>query len=155
VRVKEAVAAGVEERDYLFNWNPEVWPHERLRKLVDAFDSNGIAEEAWACAAYRKIRINDRAYLLKVGKPLGIFGRGHVVGKAQTREQALRGRNPWQVPIRFDVSRGDVLVDPMETLLVNEEQLSRMPAAHRFKMMQKGGETLNRDAAREIDNMID
>ena len=103
--MKEAVAAGVAERDYLFNWNPKIWPHEKLRNLVDTFDSSGIAEEPWACAAHRKIRIGDRAYLLKAGKPLGIFGRGHVVGKPQKWEEAPRGRNPWQVPIRFDVSR--------------------------------------------------
>jgi HNH endonuclease len=155
MRVKEPIAAVAEERDYLFNWNPEKWPHEELRKLVDTFDSNGIAEEPWACAAYRKIRLGDRAYLLKVGKPLGIFGRGHVVGKPQKWEEAPPGRNPWQVPIRFDVSWGDVLWDPVEHLLVDEKQLLRMPAAQRFKMMQKGGETLNPDTAREIDNIID
>jgi hypothetical protein len=153
MRVKEG-AADVEERDYLFNWNPKVWPHEKLRELVDAFDSSGIVEETWSCAAHKKVRPGDRAYLLKVGKPLGIFGRGHVVGKAQW-EEAPPGKNPWHVPIGFDVSRGDVLWDPVEHLLVDETRLLRMPAAQRFKKMRKGGETLNPDAAREIDNIID
>jgi HNH endonuclease len=152
--VKEDVAADLEERDYLFNWNPKIWQHEELRKLVDTFDSDGVAEEPWACAAHKKIRPGDRAYLLKVGKPLGIFGRGHVVGNAQW-EEAPPGKNPWYVPIGFDVSRGDVLWDPAEHLLVDEKQLLRMPAAHRFKKMRKGGEALNPDAAREIDNIID
>jgi len=111
--------------------------------------------ETFTRTTYRKIRLGDRAYLLKVGKPLGIFGRGHVVGKPQKWEEAPPGRNPWQVPIRFDVSSGDVLWDPVEHLLVDEKQLLRMPAAQRFKMMQKGGETLNPDTAREIDNIID
>jgi hypothetical protein len=151
----EAVAADAAERDYLFNWNPKIWPHKKLRELVDTFDSHGVAEEPWACAAHRKIRIGDRAYLLKAGKPLGIFARGHVVGKPQKWEEAPPGRNPWQVPIRFDVSLGDVLWDPVEHLLVDEKQLLGMPAPQRFKKMQKGGETLNPDTAREIDNIID
>jgi hypothetical protein len=48
-----------------------------------------------------------------------------------------------------------VLWDPMEHLLVDEEQLLRMPAAQRFKEMRKGGETLSPIAARLIDNIID
>lgn len=155
MQVKEGVTADVEPRDYLFNWNPKVWPHEKLRELVDAFDSAGIVEETWSCAAHKKVRLGDRAYFLKVGKPLGIFGRGHIVGKPVKWDEAPRGKHPWHVPIQFDVTRGDVLWDPVEHLLVNEEQLLPMPAAHRFKRMQKGGETLNPDAAREIDTIID
>ena len=43
----------------------------------------------------------------------------------------------------------------MEHLLVDEKQLLGTPAPQRFKKMQKGGETLNPDTAREIDNIID
>jgi hypothetical protein len=154
MRVKEG-APDLEERDYLFSWNPKIWPHEKLRELVDAFDSNGIADETWSCAAHRKIRLGDRAYLLKVGKPLGIFGRGHIVGKPEKWEEAPRGKNPWHVPLQFDVRQGDVLWDPVEHLLVDEEQLLPMPAAQRFKKMRKSGETLNPVAARLIDTIID
>ena len=82
------------------------------------------------------------------------MGGEHVVGDAQW-EEAPPGKNPWYVPIGFDVSRGDVLWDPMEHLLVDEEQLLHMPAAQRFKKMRKGGETLNPVAAREIDKIIE
>jgi len=77
------------------------------------------------------------------------------VGKPEEWEEAPRGRNPWHVPIQFDVTQGDVLWDPVEHLLVDEEQLLPMPAAQRFKKMRKSGETLNPAAARLIDTIID
>ena len=151
--VKEGVAADVEERDYLFNWNPKIWQHEELRKLVDTFDSDGVAEEPWPCAAHKKIRPGDRAYLLKVGKPLGIFGRGHVVGNAQW-EEAPPGKNPWYVPIGFDVSRGDVLWDPAELCWLMKSNCYVCLQRTVSKRCERV-EALNPDAAREIDNIID
>jgi len=140
-----------ETNDYLFTWKPEGWPYEELRKLVDIFQSHGTAEDEWRCAAHHKIRVGDRAYLLKQGEfNRGIFGRGIVIGQAVKSKRVTAGTNPWSVPIRIDV-----LWDPMEHVLVNEEQLLRLPAPHHRWSTQASGVTLDRDAARQIDAIID
>jgi hypothetical protein len=144
-----------EKRDCLFNWKSKHWPHEKLRKLIDRFESAGFAEDTWRCSAHRKIRAGDRAYLLKQPQPLGIFGRGHVSGIPVERRNVPKRQNVWAVPIQFDTSKDDVLFDPMKPFLVNEKQLFRLPAAQRFKFMQKSGERLDFKSAREIDKIID
>ncbi len=137
--------------DYLFTWKPESWPYENLPKLVDTFRSRGAVEETWRCAAHRRIRVGDRAYLLKQGPPnRGIFGRGTVVGKPVKYRGRPTGENPWSVPIRFDV-----LSDPKEHFLVNEEQLLKLAAPPRRWNTQASGVKLERDAARQIDEVID
>ncbi len=51
---KTASADSGERRDYLFLWKEVArepyrgWPHDKLRKLVDKFDSHGVAEESVA-----------------------------------------------------------------------------------------------------------
>jgi hypothetical protein len=152
---EEPVLARAGSPAYLFNWNPGVWALDELRKRVDEFDSTGFAKESWSCNAGTKVRAGDRAYLLKMGKLLGtiqrgIFGRGHIAGEA-----VKRGQRDYRVDIEFNRSQGDMLWDPAEHLLVHEEELSRMPRADRFKNMQKAGETLNPEAAHQIDVIID
>jgi hypothetical protein len=155
VEAEKIVAADSGRPAYLFNWNPEVWEPDKLRKRVDEFDSSGATKESWPCSAGRKVRDGDRAYLLKMGKPLGtlrsgIFGRGQIAGDA-----VRLGKHEFRVDIEFVKSRGDILWDPAKHLLVHEEELSRMPRADRFKNIQAAGEKLNSEAARQIDIIID
>jgi hypothetical protein len=141
------------ETDYLFTWKPNRWPHSELRKLVDAFETRGFVEDDWRCLAYRKIRPGARAYMLKQGRPIGIFGIGQVSGGAEKNRIVSPGENPWHVPIRFDASLGDVLWDPEERLLVPETQLSQMPVSKSQWRIQASGVRLESTAARAIDNI--
>lgn len=136
--------------DYLFTWKPGGWPHERLRRVVDKFRLHGTAQEHWRCLAHRKVKLGDRAYLLKQSAPLGIFGRGIVVGRPIKRPHVPHGENPWTVLIRFEV-----LVDPLEDSLVDETQLSNLAAPPSRWRTQASGVALEAEAAREIDKIID
>ncbi len=154
MREGELVAAAGKPA-YLFNWKPEVWDLDELRKRVDEFDSIGTTRESWPCNAGKKVRDGDGAYLVKMGKPLGsltsgIFGRGRILGDA-----VKRGSHEFRVDIEFVKSRGDMLWDPAKHLLVHEEELSPMPRADRFKNIQAAGETLDPEAARQVDIIID
>lgn len=140
------------QSDYLFTWKANRWPHSELRKLVDAFESRDVVQDWWRCLAHRKIRPDDRAYMLKQGRPIGIFGIGRVVGEAENGE-ASPGENPWSVQIRFDASLGDVLWDPEGRLLVSEDQLLQLPVPKWRWRTQASGIGLESSAAREIDNM--
>jgi hypothetical protein len=141
-------------RDYLFTWVPDGWPHEELVALVERFKSHGNAKEPWTCAAYRKIRPGDRAYLLKQRKPIGIFGRGLVVGNPERKADAEPGRGKWQALLEFDASRGDVLCDPEENFFLDEKQLSQLPAPKTQWQREASGTALLHEAARGIDNVI-
>jgi hypothetical protein len=155
---KEGVADHVTQ-DWLFTWKPGPrWPHDELRKLVQAFQSVGTAEEPWSCRSYKQIQPGDRAYLLKQGKPIGIFGRGTIIGKPQRKQKQLPNQSPWEVLIGFDVSRGDILCDPgdrFDRFFVSEKQMSALPAPQRQWNIQAAGMPLKSVVAREIDKIID
>lgn len=143
--------------DYLFTWKPERWPIEELRKRVNEFASGGTTEEPWSCQAYRQIKIGDRAYLLKQGRPIGIFGRGTVVAPPERKQKVVPGESQWEVRIGFTVSRGDVLWDPGDSedhFLVDERQLLTVPAPKNRWQTRSAGIRLEADAAREIDDII-
>ncbi len=147
-------AEAAQGHDYLFTWVPDGWPHEELAELVQKFYSDGRVDEPWTCAAHKKIRAGDRVYLLKQRTPIGIFGRGSVVGEPRPRTDVEPGRGKWEVMLRFDARRGDVLCDPLESVFVNEEQLLRMPVPKSQWELQAAGVTLREEAARIIDELI-
>jgi hypothetical protein len=140
--------------DYLFTWKMGGdWPHDELRKLVDAFEIHGFAQEDWSCAAYTKIRVGDRAYLLRQGKPSrGIFGRGRIASEPHRREPALPHKSKWQVEIRFD-GPDDMLCDPEERFLIPWEQLLRVAPKEKWQL-EPSGIGLEGKVARELDGMI-
>jgi HNH endonuclease len=149
-----AEAEHAEGQDFLFTWKPEIWPYENLRRLVEEFRSTGTTQERWRCAAHRKIHPGDRAYLLKQGKPIGIFGRGTIVQRPEKVPEALPGERAWHVLIRFDASRGDVLWDPKSKFLVDENHVLDLPVPKKQWQNQSSGITLDAIAARGIDSII-
>lgn len=142
------------QSDYLFTWVPEGWEREKLVEFVRAFKDRGATEEPWTCAAHKMVHPGDRAYLLKQRKPIGIFGRGTIIGEPVQRENAEQGRGSWEVKLRFDARFGDVLCDPLECVFVNEEQLLRMPVSRAQWQRQSSGTRLDGKAARLIDQLI-
>jgi len=153
--VSEAVVGDVVGHDFLFTWKPgRGWAHGELRKLVETFQSTGTAKQPWRCAAHKKIHPGDRAYLLKQGKPIGIFGRGTAVGNPEREPKKLRGQSQWQVLIGFEVSRGDVVWDPEDRFLVDDSHLLDLPAPKTQWRHPASGITLEPEAARGIDSII-
>jgi hypothetical protein len=49
----EAVVVDGVPVDYLFTWNRDGWPYEKLRSLVDGFRSKGVAVEPWRCLSHK------------------------------------------------------------------------------------------------------
>jgi hypothetical protein len=145
----------VPRQDFLFTWKPGHWPEEELRRFVNEFEEKGIAEEPWRCAAYKKVSPGDRAYLLKQGKTIGIFGRGVISGAAERTAQRIDGEREWRVPIRFEVLRGDMLRNPIDDpFLVDERDLLSIPVPKTQWENQSSGITLRANAARAIDDLI-
>jgi hypothetical protein len=141
-------------QEFLFTWKPQYWPYRLLRGLIEAYRSTGSASVSWRCAAHKKIGRGDSAYMLKQGKPIGIFGRGTVIGEPERVPEAAPGERSWQVKIEFDASRGDVLWDPHERFLVQENQLLTLHVPKTQWQNQSSGITLDPDAARAIDDIV-
>jgi hypothetical protein len=143
-------------RDFLFAWKEkkEGHPDDGVRKAVETFRSKGTAKIWWRCHAIRKVRIGDQAYLLRQGKPRGIFGRGTVISNPRQNKKALSGEGQRQVNIGFDKSQGDVLRDP-ESFLADEKVLLSLPVPKGQWERNRSGTGLNSKAARAIDTIID
>jgi hypothetical protein len=136
--------------NYLFTWKPAHWPYSELKRLVATFKAGRNAVEPWRCQAHRKIRIGDKAYLMKLGEtPRGIFGIGTISGAPYKNPEASQGENPWLVPIAFDL-----LVDPTKSLLMPESNLMALDAPRHRWHPQGAGVTLDENAARAIDRFV-
>jgi hypothetical protein len=136
--------------NYLFTWKPGHWPYSELKRLVATFKSGRNAIEPWRCQAHRKIRIGDKAYMVKLGDaPRGIFGIGTVSGEPYKNPEASEGENAWLVPITFDL-----LVDPTKSLLMPESNLMKLDAPKHRWHPQGSGITLEANAARAIDRFV-
>lgn len=145
----DVTVGGEAHRDFLFTWKEKHWHHEKLRKLVEEFRLRGAAEEWWSCKAHKKIRRDDRAYLLAQDKPVGIFGRGTIVGKRK------RGKNRWEALIRFDRLHRDELWDPeKDGFLVDESLLRTLRVLKEGSPIRAAGMPLEKNAARAIDHKI-
>lgn len=136
--------------DYLFTWKPGHWPYSELKRLVATFEAGDTAVEPWRCQAHRKIRIGDKAYMVKLGdSPRGIFGIGTITGAPYQNRKVSEGENPWLVPITFDA-----LVDPTKSLLVPESNLRDIDVPKHRWHPQGSGVTLEAKAARTIDRYL-
>jgi 5-methylcytosine-specific restriction protein A len=137
--------------DYLFTWKLGHWPYSELERLVSTFEAGDTAMEPWRCQAHRKIRIGDKAYMMKLGDaPRGIFGIGTITGEPYRNDEASDGENAWLVTITFDA-----LVDPTKSLLVPESNLAMLDAPKHRWHPQGSGITLEPSAARGIDRFVD
>ncbi len=66
---------------YLFVWNPKRWPWQDLALRANENAAGKHIQEQWSCSAnIKKIRKDDRAFLIKLGseEPKGIIASGWV-----------------------------------------------------------------------------
>jgi putative restriction endonuclease len=135
--------------DFLFTWKPEHWPYEKLRDLVDRFGAGESPQELWRCGAHRMVKEGANAYLLRQGKPRGIFGIGTVAGPVQYQTNVSEGENPYSVPLTFRR-----LVDPTKGFLVDETELLALPEQSRQLNTQMSGVSFEEGVARAIDKLV-
>lgn len=67
---------------YLFVWNPSVWKWDHLEQSIEQLKRSGSYTEAWSCSSYKKVKLGDRAFLVRVGKsPKGIIGSATIISQ--------------------------------------------------------------------------
>ena len=90
---------------FLFIWNPKKWDWKDLDESIEILRNTGHVSEPWSCISHKKIKIGDRAFLLRLGKePKGIVGSGFVVSNPFLEEH-WGGENKlvYKVIIDFDI----------------------------------------------------
>ena len=68
-----------ETPSYLFAWNPESYPWVELEEEVTQLRNTGSLVGRWSCISHKKIRIGDRAFLVRLNAEVkGIMASGYV-----------------------------------------------------------------------------
>ncbi len=64
---------------YLFTWNPERWSWTYLQASIAQVKQHGYCKERWSCGITKRIKLEDRAFLIKLGKePRGLVASGWI-----------------------------------------------------------------------------
>lgn len=62
---------------FLFAWNPKKWNWTTLEQNIDQIEQTGRTTEKWSVVSHKKIKVGDRAFLMKLGEePKGIMAAG-------------------------------------------------------------------------------
>lgn len=83
---------------YLFTWNPVRWPWPDFQNAISSVNNDEEYEIDWSCGVTKRIGVNDRFFLMRLGKePKGIVGCGYVVsdmfkGEHWDHKQAAEGK---------------------------------------------------------------
>ena len=107
----------IKPNTFLFTWNPNNWDWDYLPEAVSEANSKGYYREKWSCISHRRIKIGDRAFLMRLGQaPKGIMGSGIVVsdpfeGLHWDPEKAKKGEKVHRVEIVFDVLNDVPVID--------------------------------------------
>ncbi|MGJ1225347.1 HNH endonuclease [Sphingobacterium siyangense] len=69
-------------RTYLLAWNPNKWDWEDLENKISEVNRTGATSQIWSIASYKKAQIDDRVFLMKLGKDnkksKGIMASGYI-----------------------------------------------------------------------------
>jgi len=102
---------------YLLTWNSAKWPWENLRECIAAIERQGYYEESWGCGATRRIRPDDRVFLMKLGEePRGMVASGRATSGVYQSEhwgeaERARGKRAFYISVRFDT-----ILDPEQAI---------------------------------------
>jgi len=98
---------------YLFTWNPARWDWTYLQDSIAEVKENGYCSERWSCGVTKKIRTDDRAFLMKLGEePRGIVASGWIASdiyedKHWNQDKEAKGKTALYVDLDWDT-----LLDP-------------------------------------------
>ncbi|MES2810247.1 MAG: HNH endonuclease [Bacteroidota bacterium] len=113
------------KRAYLFAWNPSKWRFEELEEKIQDLKTTGKAEIIWSIASHKKVRIGDRAFIMRLGsEPRGIFASGVITSEPRDLPHwSGTGLVP-RVMIEFDVLINPE-TDPILHLSAIEKNISQ------------------------------
>lgn len=102
---------------YLLTWNPARWQWDDLRECIKEIEARGYYKDSWSCGVTKKIRPDDRVFLIKLGaEPRGIVASGWAVSEVYEdqhwdRQARAKGKTALYIDVHFDT-----ILDPEKEL---------------------------------------
>ena len=133
---------------YLFAWNPTKWTWTDLEECVEQLELTGKVTHMWSVQSHKKIRLHDRAFLVRLGQePKGIMGAGFVsslpfLSKHWSGEDRLVPR----VNIDFEV-----LLNPDNDPLLSIDLLNQGNMSQQVWTPQSSGIQIKPDIVDELE----
>lgn len=106
---------------FLFAWNPDNWAWKELDQNIDELQKAGQVITRWGCKSHKKVRVGNRAFLVKLGKqnPKGIMASGTVISNPFIAPHwGDENKNIWRVNIQWDT-----ILNPNKVSILNIEKL--------------------------------
>ena len=124
---------------FLFTWTPArgAWPD--LRDRLMEIKKNGHCRERWGCAATKKIRPGDRAFLIKLGaEPRGLMGSGWAASEVYEDQHWEAAKQAQGKMTRYVEVDWEVLLDPTINLFPRAWLASPIYAHVRWEPLASG-----------------
>ncbi len=135
-------------KTFLFIWNPKKWNWKDLDESIEILRNTGHVSEPWSCISHKKIKIGDRAFLLRLGKePKGIVGSGFVVSNPFLEEH-WGGENKLVHKVIIDF---DVLINAEREPLLNIDILRQGNLAQQTWISQASGISIKPELVDELE----
>jgi 5-methylcytosine-specific restriction enzyme A len=136
---------------YLFTWNPSGWPWTDLSQCVYEVNVEGLCNRTWSCGSTRRIRMGDRAFLMRLGiPPKGIMGSGVVVGEPFPAphwdpQRAEKGEVAYRADLQFEV------LD--ESPILSQQSLEESELNEHNWYPQASGTTIPPETAKRLEEI--
>lgn len=139
---------------YLLVWNPKRKGWEELPDEASLVKDGEPQTMSWSCGVTKRIRRDDRVFLIKLGdEPRCIFGSGTVVkgsyeGKHWMEDKAKLGKKAWYIKAKFET-----LLDPNKDKILLRKQLDKAPLAGVNWSTQSSGITIPDEIAVKLEEV--
>mgnify|MGYP003755013741 CR=1 FL=1 len=104
---------------YLLSWNPNQWEWVDMQDAIANAAANGFHEMRWSSGVTKKIKPDDRVFLMKLGtEPRGIAASGWAVSHVyQDTHYSNPAKKALYINVQFDTILKSDTVFPIENLI--------------------------------------
>ncbi len=135
-------------KTFLLTWNPTRWNWETLEDEIIELNEIGTLTGRWSCGTNKSIDINDRFFLIRLGKePKGIIASGYVKSKVFTGPHwsEEEGRKANFIEIDYDI-----LINPDSSKILELDILNAQFPTQQWST-QNSGISISQDIIYDLE----
>ncbi|WP_295714133.1 HNH endonuclease [Mucilaginibacter sp.] len=135
------------ENTYLFAWNPKNWVFKDLERNLNELKDFGITTMDWKVQSTKKIKLGDRAYVMRVGDNCrGIFASG-IISKLPYKGPYFK--NPTKLVSQVNIDF-DVFLNPFTESNLSLDEIEKNIPSKQFWTPHQSGIQIREDAAARL-----
>ncbi len=133
---------------YLLLWNPKKWEWETIQQDISKIDQNGSLKGGWSCGRTKKIKPDDRFFLMRLGKePKGICASGRIISSPTPDEHwDNKEGSTYYVEVEFET-----ILDPNNESIFLIEKQKGIYKNYNWTP-QSGGRTIPHEIAEQLQH---